>query len=221
MKCVCLRGLMGEDCVSWLSLYEVRPPLTDLPVVGEERNLLRELELELACSKLLWGTRFRYPVPLPLLGLTWSENIAGPLRGELMRFLEFEYRNSEAALEDESEKTSPLDVGLLLFSSSSTFGSMLSMLRSSHPRAVLNCARASRALSFRPIYKPWLVLYCDLDRYEVEEVYLANFSPFQHSIYDHLRLFLLPGGRHLDRNGLLQYQIWQNRKVTVRSAGPL
>lgn len=55
-------------------------------------------------------------------------------------------------MEEESEKTSPLEVGLRLRISSSTLGSITSRGRSSQPLAVLKFARASVALSFLPIY---------------------------------------------------------------------
>ena len=68
-----------------------------------------------------------------------------------MSCLLLEYRNSEAVLDDESERISPLDVGLLSLNSCSTFGSIVSSGRSSQPRLALYCARASLVFSLRPI----------------------------------------------------------------------
>lgn len=89
VKCVCLRGLIGDDLVC----CRVLKGIADLPmvlrnVVGEERYFL--LELEPGMSKASRYVRFGYPLPLrlPLRGPIWSEKIAASLSGELMSWRE-------------------------------------------------------------------------------------------------------------------------------------
>jgi hypothetical protein len=99
---------------------------------------------------VVWYDLFLGPLLLPL-DTIWSENMAAAFRGELSNVRPLGYANSEVVLEDESDSMSPLEVGLLLLSSSSTLGSIVSRDKSSQPLSVLNCASASRFCSFRAI----------------------------------------------------------------------
>lgn len=110
----------------------------DLPAVGEERYLLREeAELKFGSEKVALKVLFLWP-ELPLLEPIASENI-GAFKGELSNALG--YWKSDV-LEEESERTSPPEVGRWRLSWSSTFGSMRSRERSSHPLLALYDASA-------------------------------------------------------------------------------
>ena len=112
---------------------------------------------------------------LPPDAVSSSENI-GPVRGEELKPL----KRSEM-LEEESDRVSLLDVGRFLLSSFSISGSIVSMLRCSHPFFTFRLARARRSWRARVIYEN-VNLNRRVSRREIDLGYLGPLENFASDI---------------------------------------